>query len=190
MTAEATETKLGPLILVVGPSGAGKDTLIDGAKHAFADDPSIHFVRRLITRAIPSGEDHDTLTAIEFEAMERAGSFLLHWHAHGLSYGIPITAQDRRREGAAVIANVSRTVVDHARRRLAPVRVIVVTAPPKVLAARLKDRGRESVQDAAKRLAKAAEAMPSGPDVIDVINDSTLAAGQAAFIAALEKMRR
>ena len=52
----------GALVAVVGPSGAGKDTLIAHAKAALGDEPQVDFVRRCVTR--PSDgqtEDHDTL---------------------------------------------------------------------------------------------------------------------------------
>lgn len=180
---------LGPLVLVVGPSGAGKDSLIDGARHALAGDSSIHFVRRVITRVVPSGEDHDTLTEAAFDEAERAGAFVLSWRAHGLAYGIPATAQERRRAGIAAVANASRTVIDDARRRLLPLRIIVVTASPKILAERLKRRGRETPEESAERLATAAIALPDGSDVVHVINDRSLEEGQAAFIAALHRVR-
>ncbi len=57
----------GRLILVVGPSGAGKDTIIDGAKEACAGNPAIVFPRRVVTRAVSATEDHDTLDDAAFD---------------------------------------------------------------------------------------------------------------------------
>ncbi len=180
---------LGPLVLVVGPSGAGKDSLIDGARRALAQDSSVHFVRRVITRSEASGEDHDILTETEFTAAERNGAFLLSWRAHGLYYGIPIAAQERRGTGTTIIANVSRSVIDEARLRLPPVHIIAVTAPAALLAERLRRRGREDAESAAERLATASIALPVGPDVTRLINDGSLAEGQTAFISALRRVR-
>src|ERR1700686_4695699 len=128
------------LVLVVGPSGAGKDALLSGARQAFAGDPRIHFARRVITRPVDAGgEDHEAVTEAEFAARD----FALSWSAHGLRYGIP--AEGVRRT-PVVVANVSRGVVDDAAARF-PVRVIEVTAPPDMLASRLAARGRENVAD-------------------------------------------
>jgi ribose 1,5-bisphosphokinase len=169
------------LVLVVGPSGAGKDTLLDGARRALAHDPSVRFVRRVITRpAAAGGEDHETVTEAEFAARD----FALHWQAHGLRYGIPLGIIDDLARGSRVVANVSRGVVAEAARRF-PVRVIEVTAPPAVLAARLASRGREAAADTATRLARVVPPA-GGVEVRVVVNDGTVADGVAHLLRALQ----
>ena len=87
------------LVLVVGPSGAGKDTLLAAARRALSDDPRFHFVRRVITRAAEAGgEAHEAVTEAEFAARD----FALLWQAHGLRYGIPVDAVEGR---AIAVAN-------------------------------------------------------------------------------------
>ena len=168
------------LVLVVGPSGAGKDSLLNGAKAAFVGDPRIHFVRRVITRAAdPDGEGHEPVSQAEFEAR----AFALSWSAHGHSYGIPAEAVLAAR---VVVVNVSRGTIAAAARRY-PVRVIEVTAPPAVLAARLAARGRESADDMARRLGRTA-VTPDGVAVATVVNDGTLADGVARFVGVLRGM--
>lgn len=171
------------LVLVVGPSGAGKDTLLDAARAKLAGDPRFRFVRRVITRpAEAGGEAHEAVT----EAAFAARTFALAWGAHGLRYGIPADIADDLAVGRVVVANVSRGVIAEAARRF-PVRVIEVTAPPEVLAARLAGRGRETEADIAARLARNV-AIPDGIPVATVINDSTVEAGIAGFLAALLAM--
>lgn len=175
----------GTLHLVVGPSGAGKDTLIDAARLA---RPDLLVPRRVITRpAEAGGEIHDPMTPEAFRAAAEAGAFALHWHAHGLDYGIPASAAAALAEGRPVLANVSRTVIDAARAAFAPVRVMFVTAPVAVLSQRLAARGRETAEAIAERLARAPLAPPHGPDVRVVDNGGDHATGVAAFLAALEQ---
>lgn len=179
---------LGSLILCVGPSGAGKDTLLDGAAKRLAATGRFHFAQRAITRpAEAGGEDHLPMEKADFLQTESEGGFLLSWRAHGLCYGIPRDpAADLRDEGKAVIANVSRTVIDQARCRLQPINVILVTAGAETLAARLQTRGRETNADVAKRLARAEAYEVSGRDVTIVQNDCDVEAGVTAMTAALE----
>ncbi len=145
----------GRLVLVVGPSGAGKDTLIAGARTACADDTSVVFPRRVVTRASSAAEHHDTVTAEMFDQGIAAGGFALWWDAHGNRYGIRAQIDEEIRAGRSVVCNVSRTVTGQARRRYARVTVVLVTAPPDVLAARLTARARASDGDVAARVARA-----------------------------------
>jgi len=170
------------LVLVVGPSGAGKDTLLDAARAALAADPRFRFVRRVITRpADAGGEAHQAVT----EAAFATHTFALAWQAHGLRYGIPDDITVDLAAGRVVVANVSRGVIVEAVARF-PVRVIEITAPPEVLATRLAMRGRESVADVTARLARTV-ARPDGVPIETVMNDATVEAGTARFLAALNR---
>ncbi len=174
----------GRLVAVVGPSGAGKDTLMAGARVALAGDPRIRFVRRAITRpAEAGGEEHRALTEAAFEAERAAGGFALHWQAHGLRYGIPRDIEDDIAQGRVVVANLSRAVLAEADARY-PLLVLEITAPPDVLAARLAARGREDAADVAARLAREA-AVPAGLAVSRVLNDGPVEVGIAALVSAL-----
>ncbi|WP_416906921.1 MAG: phosphonate metabolism protein/1,5-bisphosphokinase (PRPP-forming) PhnN [Polymorphobacter sp.] len=177
-----------PLILVVGPSGVGKDTLLAGARAALADDPAFVFARRDITRPPdPGGEPHNPVSAAEFAAIAARGGYLLHWQAHGLSYGLPIALEQARQQGRTVVANGSRATIAEARARLTPLRLVAVTAPPALLRARLAARGRETAPEIDARVARAAAHPVSGDDVIEVVNAGTVEDGVAALIAALRR---
>lgn len=134
----------GRLLAVVGPSGAGKDTIIAGAKAARAHDPNVVFPRRVVTRAATAAEDHDSLDQAGFERALADGTFAFWWQAHGLRYGIPRRVDDDIRAGRTVICNVSRAVLPDLRTRYANIAAILITAPPEILAARLASRSRAS----------------------------------------------
>lgn len=170
------------LVLVVGPSGAGKDTLLNAARQDLATDRRFRFVRRTITRsADPGGEDHEPVTEAEFLTRD----FALQWGAHGLRYGIPADIAADIAVGIVVVANVSRGVIETAAAHF-PTRVIEVTAPPEVLSTRLAARGRESAADVAARLTRSVR-LPDSVPVETVMNDATLAEGSARFLAALTR---
>ena len=147
----------GLLVAVVGPSGAGKDTLIRLAMARFGDGAGLSVARRVITRT-PDGasEDHDTLDPEGFARAEAAGAFCLSWRAHGLSYGLPRGVLERVGAGELVLANLSRTALGDAARRFGRLSLVEITAPPETLVARIAARGRERPADIARRLAREA----------------------------------
>jgi ribose 1,5-bisphosphokinase len=142
----------GRLVLVVGPSGAGKDTLIGLARAACADDGDIVFPRRVVTREASPFEDNQQLSNQAFQQALVRGDFAVHWEAHDHCYALPRTIDTDIRAGRAVVANVSRTVVDQLRRGYADVVVVSVTAPPDILAGRLAARARGSDGEIDQRL--------------------------------------
>ncbi|MEP3275765.1 MAG: phosphonate metabolism protein/1,5-bisphosphokinase (PRPP-forming) PhnN [Stappiaceae bacterium] len=180
--------KIGPgvLALVVGPSGAGKDTLLDGARDALADRSEFVFIKRQITRkANPLAEDHDCISEADYERLSQSGQNTLCWRAHGLGYVLPFSATDAIREGHMAIANGSRAAIPMALRRFDSLLVVHVTAPNPVLAERLAKRGRESAADIRERLERANLALPSAPNLLTITNDGSASDGINALVGGL-----
>lgn len=176
----------GRLLLVVGPSGVGKDSLLDGARAHFADDPTVIFSKRSITRpANAGGEVHTPISDVAFHAHVRNGDYALHWDAHDLYYGVPIAIDDDLQQGRSVVVNVSRAILGHARTTYGDLTVLSITTHPEILAERLRGRGRESEDDIQRRLARAQAMKPNGPDVIEIDNSGLLIEGIARFIDAI-----
>jgi ribose 1,5-bisphosphokinase len=179
------DERIGPgrLILVVGPSGAGKDTLIAHAREGCRADPNIVFPRRMVTRPASSAEDHATVSAEAFEATAAAGGVTLWWRAPELSYGVPRSIDDDVRAGRTIVCNVSRTIIAPARIRYARVAAVLITAPTDMLAARLAQRSRESADSVADRLRRG-DALADVPVdfVIENIGTPELAASRLLAI--------
>ncbi len=178
----------GRLFAVVGPSGAGKDTLMAAVQAA---RPDVHLVRRVITRPSDAGgEDFDGVSEAAFAAQRAEGHFALWWQAHGLSYGIPANILDQLAQDHHVLFNASRAALPEARRLFPDLQVIHVTAPEPVLAERLAARGRESAQDIAHRLKRADYALPEGLTVHHVQNDGPIEQAVAYILPLLQPESR
>jgi phosphonate metabolism protein PhnN/1,5-bisphosphokinase (PRPP-forming) len=176
----------GALVLVVGPSGAGKDTLIAAARKTLADEARFVFPRRVVTRdAIAELEDHETIDRNGFEAARLDGRFALDWEAHGLCYALPGSVDVAVADGRIVVANVSRRVIPEALRKYARAKVVLVTADMGVRASRLANRGRESSADVAARLSREGAPVPIGVVPLVIDNSGALATGVGAFVGAL-----
>lgn len=134
----------GRLVLVAGPSGAGKDTLIIGARERCQSHTDVVFPKRVVTRTDTEWEQHDTLSDNDFDLAITKNAFAFWWNAHGLKYGIPISIDSDIRAGRTVVCNVSRAVISSVRSRYARTAYVLVTAPPEVLAQRITQRGRAS----------------------------------------------
>jgi ribose 1,5-bisphosphokinase len=177
----------GALIVVVGPSGAGKDSVMGCAARHFAQRPDILFVRRVITRPSDAGSEvHESVSAQEFEEMRESGAFAVSWQAHGLSYGIPREIAESVESGMTAIVNGSRAALPAIRAAFGKVAVALVTADAPVLAKRLAQRGRESEEDVLRRLKRQVPDVVAGPDVTVIDNSGRLDVAGERFIALVE----
>jgi len=166
----------GKLIYLMGPSGSGKDSLIEAARPYLAER-GCEVMRRVITRSAESvGEDAQSVSAQTFEALKEQGAFALHWQAHGLSYGITTHLDDCLRQGRHVLVNGSRAYLRQARERYPDLVAVMLCVNTEVLHERLLKRGRETPEQIRQRLQRNElflDAMALlGDDAIEVLDNS------------------
>jgi ribose 1,5-bisphosphokinase len=191
--ASGRSCQIGPgtFVAVVGPSGAGKDTLIRAVQAEIGSDPRFHFVRRLVTRtATPGDEDHDTIDSVAFDLLVAEERCALAWRAHGLGYALPLSLDAAVMSGRVAVANLSRKIIDEARRRYRSCIIVEVTAPSDVLLQRLAARGRESEQEIRRRIDRTATTGVDGVDVVRIDNGGPLVAAQSRFLEVLLRLAR
>jgi phosphonate metabolism protein PhnN/1,5-bisphosphokinase (PRPP-forming) len=141
------------IILIVGPSGAGKDSLLSLCQKAFAGRDGILFIPRYVTRMPDDNERNYYLDQSAFNTLKQSGFFFIDWQAHGNCYGIgldPLLRKDKQ----AVIISVSRTVIGTFEQFFDDVETIFISAPESVLSKRLARRARESGPARDSRLAR------------------------------------
>ena len=159
------------LVVVVGPSGAGKDSVLRGWRASLGAAAPV-VARRVITRAPDDTEPHEAVTRADFAGLRSRGLLATWWHAHGLDYGVRRSELAPLAEGRWVVLNGSRAHLPALRLQAPGLRVVCVSAPAHVLASRLAARGREDAQARDARLARAVAA-PVASD-LDLVNDGDL----------------
>jgi ribose 1,5-bisphosphokinase len=179
----------GSLVYVMGPSGAGKDSVLARARALLPPDAPVVFAHRYITRpADTGGENHVAVTRAEF-AMRRAhGLFAYHWHAHGNDYAVGREIHNWRAAGLTVVVSGSR---DHFLRTGgldSQARPVLITAPAERLKQRLAGRGRETASEAAERLERAEAYDIDDPRLVTIVNDATIDEAASAFVRLLSRL--
>lgn len=180
--ASDRQSGTGRLIYLVGPSGSGKDSLIDASRERLAA-AGVQIARRVITR---SAEAAHGVTSEQFEALRAQGAFAMYWQANGLDYGIPVQVDQWLAAGRAVLVNGSRAYLAEARRRYPNLLAVLVQVRPEVLRERLLARGRESAEEVEQRLARNARLQALADPSLHVLdNSTTLETAVAALFALL-----
>jgi ribose 1,5-bisphosphokinase len=175
---------MGRLAYVMGPSGAGKDTLIAYAR-ARLDPATVVFTHRYITRpAEAGGENHVALSEAEFVARRDAGLFALSWSSHEFWYGIGSEIELGLSRGFVVVVSGSRAVWPQAKARYPGLLGIVIDAPVEVRTARLIARSREDEVAIRARLTREVS-LPSGGDLHWLDNSRSIVVAGEALVGLL-----
>ena len=181
----------GRLVYVVGPSGAGKDSVLEYARTHLPANAGIIFARRFITREPGSaGEQHIPLSVSAFERVLANGHFALHWDANGLRYGIGREISTWMNLGFHVVVNGSREHLQTALEDFPDALIVCITAPVEIIRSRLSQRARESDSDIEKRIQRATSlTLPTGQTVTTIINDGALETAGQALTQALANLK-
>lgn len=170
----------GILVVVLGPSGVGKDTLISRARAQLSDAADILFVRRAVTRpAHAQSEDFLAMSEADFDRALDEGEFAFSWNANGLRYGLPRAMALHLADGGVAVVNGSRAAATAMGGVFPDLRIVEIAADPQVLAERLRARGRESDEEISARIARNA-ALPRDYEPALVIDNSGAAEDAAA----------
>lgn len=188
MCSSMKPAEAGRLVLVVGPSGAGKDTLIGAARKVLADEARFHFPIRFVTRPSDPTEQTHLVAPEDFHSMRREGAFALHWEAHGHCYGIGRDIEDVLRTGVHVIANVSRTVVEGTRASYPGTLVLLINAAPDVRRRRIAGRARETAGEMSARNIRTVSSFGEADADIVIDNSAALDEAVEAFVSALRAL--
>jgi ribose 1,5-bisphosphokinase len=173
----------------MGPSGSGKDSVLDYARQR-CDGLPIVFATRSITRADQAGgERHVALSPEEFRASLESGHFALAWESHGLQYGIGTEIDAWLDNGRHVVVNGSRAYLHLAEVRYPDLVPVLLTAAIPVLARRLASRGRENGAEIAERVRRARSLHCDHPRLVTIDNSGEIELAGQAFMDLLSGLQ-
>lgn len=181
----------GRLIYLIGPSGSGKDSLLDAAREPMATR-GCRIVRRVITRSAEArGEAAQAVSVEQFAEMQAQGAFALSWFANGLHYGIGQEIDQWLAAGHDVLINGSRGHLSQARARYPDLLVVLLSVDQGVLRQRLLARGRESPQEIEARLSRNAQfaddLLADNPSIILLDNSGALEQTVARLLQRIDR---
>lgn len=178
----------GPIVYVMGPSGAGKDSVLRYARERLDGLHPIVFAHRYITRPpTPGDENHIALTESEFAARAARNLFAMHWRAHGHRYGIGIEIERWRGAGCLVVVSGSRAHFEQELAATPGIVPVVITSDPAVLARRLAGRARDDAQAVTKRLQRGAAHQVEHPALVTIDNSGTVAQAGERLVQVLTR---
>ncbi len=181
----------GTVFVIVGPSGSGKDTLINWLRENLKHKTDILFVRRIVTRPADNDhEDHDTMEPGQFQQAKASGAFAVTWQAHDLHYAIPNSVKDHVDQGGQAILNGARRALHHLEAAFSDVQIIHLDVDPDILAERLANRGRGSDTDLSARLAQQKLDFQTRAPIIHVANNGPAAEAGQHIVGLIEQHRQ
>jgi len=164
----------GMLILVVGNSGSGKDSIMRGVKEKYPSNlKELYLTQRYITRPYSDTENYIAIKPEDFKKLSLQGEFVLEWHIYGLDYGVPIEIDGWLEKGHPVLVNVSREIIKKARSMYQNILVVFIDVPFEITLKRVKERARESGARLEERILRASQnqTIPDADFIVDNSGD-------------------
>lgn len=169
--------KEGLLLVVSGPSGVGKDSVLDGLKQIY---PKPLKCVTTTTRAPREGEvdgvDYTFVSVDEFHKQVEMGGFLEYAEVHGNMYGTPRQwVEDRLNRGDDIILKIDVQGGLTVKERM-PQAVMIFLVPPSLeeLENRLRTRSTETDDEVSKRLLNARAELEHIPCYDYIIENDSL----------------
>ncbi len=178
------------VILVVGKSGSGKDTLMRESQRLLQEEKNIpvNILQRYITRTSDKNEESISVTQEEYLQRKKANEFALYWRIYGNWYGCPKVSIDTPiKRGELVLINVSRSILNEARKNYPHCKIILIDVSLSIAEKRVKSRGRDTgkgLKDRLTRMKKEDIDMPQPNKII--LNDDSLEKAVLALSSYLE----
>jgi ribose 1,5-bisphosphokinase len=174
------------LIYVMGPSGAGKDSVLGWLREHLPTGLPVHWARRTITRpAAAGGEAHEATDMAGFAQWQSQSAFALAWQANGLHYGVRHSELALLQQGHWVLVNGSRGHLPQALQSHPGLQVVHITADPATLAQRLTQRQRETPEAIRQRVERAS-AFEVPQNAIEIVNNGSLDKAGQQLLRALQ----
>jgi guanylate kinase len=166
------------LVIISGPSGVGKDTIIEALRRR-PREHDYHFVVTCTTRAARPGEADGVsylfLSPERFHELKAAGELLEATNVHGNWYGTPRSQVTQAlAAGRDVILKIDVQGAQTIKKRI-PDAVLIFVVPPSLetLFQRLKARATESVDELELRQRNAAVELARQDDYDHVVRNET-----------------
>jgi guanylate kinase len=184
--------KRGLLIVISGPSGVGKDTLI---KRLLELDRNLRYSVSCTTRPPRPGEvdgvDYAFVSRERFQQLIDEGAFLEYATYNGNLYGTLAERVERARaDGHDIVLKIEVQGAEQVRKRV-PDAVFIFVAPPSTqeLARRQEARNSETSEDMALRRKIAAQEMELAKHYDHVVVNDELERAVAEVLAIIQKAR-
>ncbi|MFM7540505.1 MAG: guanylate kinase [Planctomycetota bacterium] len=168
-----------PLMVLSGPSGAGKTTILTGLiqRTGWPIRQSVSATTRPPRAGEVPGVHYHFLDRAAFEAEVQAGGFLEHAVVHGHLYGTLVrTVEGNSRDGRATVLAIDVQGFRKVRGRRPVDSSVFVSVPLPELEKRLRLRGMDSEEAIARRLANARGELAASGEYDEILENRELEA--------------